>query len=315
MARSRWLSWILGAALLLGLALAAARYLRGEVVLAALARFDPAYALPLLLLSALAFWAKGWRFVSLMRPLSPLAGGVVLRGYLAGEAASLLPGGVAARAALMRQVGVPIAASSAPILMSSALDQLAFLASALLAALWFEAARPAALSAAAVLALLGALLGFAPARRWAAGVLRRLMARAGLGEGWLTFGSALRATLRPAPLGAALLTTVLSFGLRVAVLDLSLRGLGLTAPWAALFLAYILPTLAGRLSVLPGGVGITEAGMIGVLAATSSLSADQAAAGTAVFRVATLLLEALLGTLVYFFAWRGAAEPRALRKE
>jgi uncharacterized protein (TIRG00374 family) len=96
------------------------------------------------------------------------------------------------------------------------------------------------------------------------------------------------------------------------MLDLSLRGFGLTASYPTLFLAYILPAMLGRLSALPAGVGLTEAGMVGFLASTAGIDADIAAVAAAVFRVGTVFFQALLGALVYFFGLEGRGRESGL---
>ena len=47
--------------------------------------------------------------------------------------------------------------------------------------------------------------------------------------------------------------------------------------------------------------------MVGSLASAAEVDVDMVAA-VAIFRIATVLFESLLGTLVYFFGWRGEQE-------
>ncbi len=297
---------------MVGVGLAAARYLNGEEVLTALGNFDYVYAPFALLLTAAYLGLKSWRFVLLMRPLSSVAANPVFRGYAAGQAATLLPGGVAARAGLMRQLGIPVALSSAPVLFSSLLDQVVFIACSLVAALWFEAARTPALILVGILAVLVLVLLVPATRGGLANVASWLAERFKVREDWQNFLKAVGDLATWRVMGVTLLITVLAFALRVVTLDLCLRGVGAALPYPTLFLAYILPTMLGRLSALPaGGIGVTEAGMVGFLASTSGLDPDAATAAVAIFRIATVLFEALLGGLVYMFAWRGEAEPQA----
>ena len=297
---------------MVGVGLAAARYLNGEEVLTALGNFDYVYAPFALLLSATYLGLKSWRFVLLMRPLSKVAANPIFRGYVAGQAATLLPGGVAARAGLMRQLGIPLAVSSAPVLFSSLLDQVVFILCSLVAALWFEAARTPALILVGVLAVLVLVFLVPASRRGLARVAGWLAERFGVRAHWQNFLTAVGELATWRVMGLTLLVTVLAFALKVVTLDLCLRGVGAALPYPTLFLAYILPTMLGRLSALPaGGIGVTEAGMVGFLASTSGLDPDTATAAVAVFRIATVLFAALLGALVYSFAWRGENEPQA----
>ncbi len=105
-----------------------------------------------------------------------------------------------------------------------------------------------------------------------------------------------------------MLNSALAFALMVEALDLAARGVGADVSYLTLMLAFTLPTMLGRISAMPGGVGVTEAGMVGILDAAPGVSIDQAAAATAVFRVGTVLFAALLGGLVYVLGWRGTRE-------
>lgn len=281
-------------------------------MLGALRSFDYLYAPFALLLSAVYLGLKGWRFVLFMRPLSDVAASPIFRGYVAGQAATLLPGGVAARAGLMRQLGIPIAVSSAPVLFSSLLDQAVFIGCSLLAALWFEAARTPALISVGVLAVIVLVFLIPATRRGLAGVAVWLADRFKVRGGWQNFLKAVNELATWRMIGATLAITIVAFALKIVTLDLCLRGVGVALPYPTLFLAYILPTMLGRLSALPaGGIGVTEAGMVGFLASTSGLDPDTATAAVAIFRIATVLFEALLGGVVYIFAWRGEDEPQA----
>ncbi|CAN5877089.1 hypothetical protein BH24DEI2_BH24DEI2_01560 [soil metagenome] len=298
--------------MLIGVGLAAAKYLNGAEVLDALRSFNYLYAPFVLLLAAVYLGLKSWRFVLLMRPLSTVAAGPIFRGYAAGQAATLVPGGVAARAGLMRQLGIPVAVSSAPVLFSSLLDQVVFIGCSIIAALWFEAARTPALILVGVLAVLALVFIVPASRRGLARGAGWLAERFKVRAGWQNFLVAVNELATWRVMGSTLAVTVFAFALKVITLDLCLRGVGAALPYPTLFLAYILPTMLGRLSALPaGGIGVTEAGMVGFLASTSNLDPDTATAAVALFRIATVLFEALLGALVYSFAWRGEAEPQA----
>jgi len=102
--------------------------------------------------------------------------------------------------------------------------------------------------------------------------------------------------------------TIVGLLVQVIILDFSLQGFGFNVSYATLFFAYIVPTMLGRLSALPAGVGVTEASMVGFLSSSAGVDPDTGLAATAIFRIATVFFQALLGALVYFFAWRGEKE-------
>jgi uncharacterized protein (TIRG00374 family) len=306
----RYYKYILHAVILGGVVLAAAKYLNGEEVLNALRSFDYIYAPIILLISAGYIILKGVRFVVLMRPLTDLPWGTLVRGYVAGTAATLVPGGVAARAGLMRQAGVAIGEGSAPVLFSSVLDQAAFVLCSLVAALWFEAARVPVLILLGILVGSGIVFAIPAARNLLSRAAERLARRFKVLDHWRDFLDAVKEMVTWRTMLVTMVITLLGVGMQIVMLDLSLRALGLEVPYPTLFLAYILPAMLGRLSALPAGVGLTEAGMVGFLASTSGIDPDTAAAAAAIFRVGTVFFQALLGGLVYLFGWKGEAEAK-----
>ena len=302
--------------------LAAFRYLNSEEVLSALRTFDPLFGVLLLLVPALQLWLKSLRFDVFLRPFKDQTGegdrtangspqsGTIMRAYAAGQPATLLPGGIAARIGLLRQAGVPLATGTTVVLFSSLADQAVFILGLFALAIWFPVARAAALITLGALVVVGLLLFVPQVRAFLGGLLLRLLKRFGWAEHAENFGAAVRKGLvdrRVLLLGLGL--SVVAFASDVFLLDFSLRGVGAQLPLAQVYVAYLLPTMLGRLSALPaGGIGLTEAGITGYLVATSGLDASTAVVAAAMFRVSTVFLQALYGAVVYWFAWKGERE-------
>jgi uncharacterized protein (TIRG00374 family) len=70
-------------------------------------------------------------------------------------------------------------------------------------------------------------------------------------------------------------------------------------PWDAAIFAYSASTMAGALAMLPGGLGITEAGMTGLLQALggSTMTKEVATAATILTRLATLWFAVAIGLI------------------
>ena len=306
--KSKYLKYVLHIVVIVGVIIAAVKYINGEEVLAALKSYNYAFAPALLALPALYLSMKAWRFVQLMRPVSDAPASVLFRGYVAGTAATLVPGGVAARAGLMEQAGVSLAKSGVPVALSSILDQVVFVGTALVAAFWFESVRIPALILLGILIVLGLLFAFPTSRRWLDRLATTIAKRFNFADQWKNLLRSGREVLNTRTILIALAITVAAFLVEVVVLDLSLRGFGFQVPYATLFFAYILPQMLGRLSALPAGVGVTEASMVGFLSSSAGIDPDTALAAAAIFRIATAFFQAFLGALVYFFAWRGEKE-------
>lgn len=117
----------------------------------------------------------------------------------------------------------------------------------------------------------------------------------------------LRTGLSPGVLARSTGAAVVVWGLEGVAFAWCLRVLGfdaLSVPGAVS--VHALSVLAGALSFLPGGIGLTEATMAGVLVAAGMVAAA-ASAATIIMRVATLWWGVALGWLAL------AARPRLLR--
>jgi uncharacterized protein (TIRG00374 family) len=291
-----------------GLVVAGMKYVNGDEFWKAIHRFNWWLAPLILSLTVVYLVIKGWRFVTLIRLFSDVPRPLILRAYIAGQAPALLPGGIAARAAFLEQVGIPMQKSGAAVAMSSMSDQFVLFSAAMLSALWFESARKPVLILLAVLITISVLLGIEASRHWLMGVIEKVLGKLHLEKYWEGFcGSLKNMSSLPMLLGSVLNAAV-AFSLMVAALYLSLRGVGGSVSPLTLLLAFSLPALLGRISALPGGVGVTEAGMIGILDAAPGITLDQAAAAVTIFRIGTTLFAAVFGAFFYFFGWNHAVE-------
>lgn len=307
----KYLQYALHAAVLGGLIVAGLKYINGDAFLKAMQQFNGAYAPLICLLSIGYVLIKGWRFTTMMREITTVSRGVILRAYVAGQACTLLPGGMAARAGILEQVGIPAAETAAPIAISSLTDQAMFLLCTLVAALWFEEARKPVLILLTGLTVVSVLLGLEASRTWFLRLVERLMGRLKMRDHWQEFLGSLRQVATPRILLGGLVNTALAFVCMIVALHLAMRGVGAASVSpTTLLLAFTLPTMLGRISAMPGGVGITEAGMVGILDQSPGVSLDQAAAAVTVFRLGTVLFAALVGGLVYLLAWRGTREAQ-----
>lgn len=303
-----WLKYGLNLAVLVGIAIAAVQYLNGQEVVSALREFQYVYAPFILALSALYLALKAWRFHVFLAPFASTDRSTVMRAYAAGQPATLIPGGIAARVGLLDQAEVEVEDSTVAVTFSSVLDQAVFLAAAIAAAVFFAPARlPAAILGGAV--LVAGLLLLVPALRGGAARAASWAARkVGQEDTWHAFTDNVGDLLTGRALWLAVAITAATMVVEVVALDLTIRGLAEPVGYSTLALAYVLPTMLGRLSGLPAGLGVTEAGMVGFLVGFSPLGTATATAVAVVFRIGTIFFRALLGLVVYLVAWRGDAE-------
>lgn len=314
--KRNYLKYGLHVAIFVGVIWAALKYVNGEEVIAALRRFDYGVASLMVGLALATLFLKAARFVFLLRPFAqdlPLI--TILKAYVAGQGATVLPGGVAARAGILRQIGVPVSEGSIPVLANSLFDQLFFVTLGLISALWYPQARLPGLIILATLAVVAVLLLLEPTRTRIAQLGEKIAERFNVGDQWRNFLNCVPLILDAKILVVGLVTTALAFAFFIIVLRFALQGLDMTASYAALALAYILPTMLGRLVPIPAGLGVTEATMVGFLASAAGIATDAAVAGVAIFRIAAIFVPILFGAIVYFFLWRGEAEVRSKKPE
>ncbi len=312
--KRRLLKFAMHALIIGGVVMAAVKYLNGDEFWQAVQTFQYRYIPVMLGLTAIYMGLNAWRFVILTRVIAPEAkASTLFRIFWAGQAATLLPGGFAARAGMMAQAGIPVGKAAVAVTFASLLDQVVLISGSMIAALWFPEARTPVLILMGVLGIVGLLLLVPAVRTGLFHMIDRLARRFKKEEMWAEFQRSAKIELRPKTMVVTLAITAVGYALMPVVLYFALLGIGQPLMYHMLFLAYVLPALLARIAPVPGGVGITEAGMVGFLVSSAGVATNPASVAVAVFRVCTTLWQAMMGSVVYFFAWRGNAED-ATRK-
>lgn len=290
--RSLLIAIALGAAVALGLAATA----NLSATLEALSRFRWRLA-PLILLAVLVNWAlrfAKWQFYLGCLDVS-LPWGTSLRVFLAGFAMAISPGklGEVLKAVLVRDlVGTPVSLT-ASVVMAERLTDVAGLVA--LGALGVTALpRGPLLLGGIALVLLAALVAL---RTPAIGHQARRLLPGRLVEPVRLFVYSGRALLSPRALVVAVGLSIVSWFFECVALAMILGGLGVTLPLRATTFVYAFAQLAGAVSMLPGGLGVAEGSLTGLLAGLGT-ALPEAAAATLLVRAATLWLAVGLGVLV-----------------
>ncbi len=243
--------------------------------------------------------------------------------FLAGFSMSLTPGKVGELIKgvyLRRLTGTPISRAGAVIAAERITDGLAMLALAGIGLTQFAYGRTL-LAVAAVAAVAVVVVLQRP--RLFGGILARLEGRPLVGRGVrhaAGFLDASNALYRPRLLLGAVAIGVVSWAGECLAFFLILDGLGLPASWHLLLVAtFVLSasSIFGALSMLPGGLGVAEAsvtGMLLVLLADEAISRGTAVAATLLVRFATLWFAVILGALALVALQRlvAAGEQRQL---
>ena len=205
--------------------------------------------------------------------------------FLAGFSMTLSPGkvGEVLKSVLLRRAyGTPVQRSAPVVLAERVTDMLGTVVVAGVAAVWAGAASrwPLVLVGLAVAVAVVAALHLPLPRRLERVRAARDTALALHTPGLLASMSAVATVAWACEAGAAIVCV---------------KGLGLDVAAASAAVAYALGNLVGSLSFLPGGLGVAETSMTGLLRALSGTSAAGAAAATVLIRIATLWYAVAVG--------------------
>ena len=100
-----------------------------------------------------------------------------------------------------------------------------------------------------------------------------------------------------------------SWGVEVLGVYLCAVGMGVETPFLVVVFIFVVGSLGGALTMLPGGIGAAEAGMAGMFGTVAGLSAATSVALTFVIRLATLWFATLIGLVGLLFTRRIIGEP------
>ena len=222
--------------------------------------------------------------------------------FLGGFALTVTPGklGEAVKALLLRQSrGVP-AARTAPIVIAERFtDLVGLLLLAAVGAFTFEVDRTFLVLAAALIAAGLLFVSITPLAHFGLDLAARLPGIKRVAPKLREFYASTRTLLRPAPLALAVVLSVASWYLECLAFWLVVRGFpGADIGHQAAVFIYAAMTIAGALSFLPGGLGVTEAGMLALLVRLGTgINRGTAAAATFVTRLCTLWFAVAVGLL------------------
>ena len=224
--------------------------------------------------------------------------------FVAGFVMSVTPGkvGEVLKSVLLEEAhGVPLA-RTAPIVVAERLtDLLGLSLLTALGALAVSGGGPAALMGIALVVALWLTVAFRPLGELALRIAEALPGLRRLGPALREAYESLRSLVALGPFVGATALSLLAWGLECVSLYVIL--LGFADPGDVTLLeatfAYGAPTIVGAVALLPGGVGLTEAGMTGALLTVGVPETSVATAATILCRLATLWWAVVLGVFAY----------------
>jgi uncharacterized membrane protein YbhN (UPF0104 family) len=305
--RSLLIAVALGAAVALGLAATASL----PATLEALGRFRWRL-LPVVIIAVALNWAlrfAKWHFyLGCLDVALPWRSS--LRVFLAGFTMAISPGklGEVLKAVLVRDlIGTPVTLIASVVMAERLTDVAGLLA---LGALGVTVLPRGPYLLGAI--TLGLVLGIVTLRAPVVGRRMRRLLPTRLVEPVRLFVHSGRALLSARALVVALVLSVVSWFCEAVAFSLILGGLGVLLPLRAATFVYAFAQLAGAVSMLPGGLGVAEGSLTGLLVGLG-VGLPEAAAATLLVRAATLWLAVALGVVTLLFGFRRALEARAVR--
>ena len=220
--------------------------------------------------------------------------------FLAGFALTVTPGklGEAVKAFLLRESHRIPMARTAPIVIAERMtDLIALLLLAMVGVFTFDVDRRFLIAGGLLVALAIAVVSIEPMAELALSIAARLPFVRKFAPRLREFHVHTAAMLRPGPLAAATALSCASWFLECLAFWTVVGGMeGAAVGLRAATFIYASMTVAGALSFLPGGLGVTEAGMLALLIRLGTgLDRGSAAAATFVTRACTLWFAVALG--------------------
>ena len=220
--------------------------------------------------------------------------------FLAGFALTVTPGklGEAVKAFLLRESHrIPIARTAPIVIAERVTDLVALLLLAMVGVFSFDVDRRFLVAGAVLVALAIAVISIEPMSELALSIAGRLPFVHRFAPRLREFHVHTAAMLRPAPLAVATALSCVSWFLECLAFWTVVGGMeGAAVSLRAATFIYSSMTVAGALSFLPGGLGVTEAGMLALLIRLGTgLDRGSAAAATFVTRACTLWFAVALG--------------------
>lgn len=313
-----WQRLLTGFGLVLAVYLVLSIVVPGPDLATALLSFPVQAWLLILALSAINYALRSWRWIVYLDERDKVPTRANTLAYLSGFALTATPGkvGEVYRCLLLaNRFGVRYAGSTAVCFFERLLD-LAVIALLCVFIFWAAPSTTVAVSIAAVLiVVVGALIGFTLLDvdwlwRFLPDLITDRLAKArAFADGFL---QRTRHLLKPRALTFGLATGLVAWGLEGVGLAIILDVMNVPLPLHTAVAIYAVAMLIGGISMLPGGVGTSEATMIFLLH-QQGVDLETSAAATLICRIATLWFSVVVGALcipMFLLGQRPQANPK-----
>jgi uncharacterized protein (TIRG00374 family) len=255
-------------------------------------------------------FARWGYYLGLLKVRISFGTGVVI--FAAGLSMTISPGklGEVLKSVLIRELdGTPVARTAPAVVAERATDAIGIVAWGLIGALSFGLAPwiflvLLALTMLGVVALRSEKLPLRVQR-----LLSKLPLLNHLAPQIGAFHQSSNKLLALKPLTAASLISFLAWGIDCLAVYLCTVGVGVEKPFLVIVFIYAVSLLAGNLSMLPSGIGVTEGSLVGLFKTVAGVSGGLSMAVTLLIRFATLWFATLIGVIGLLLMPRHYAAP------
>lgn len=220
--------------------------------------------------------------------------------HLSGLALSITPGKLGEMVKsyfLLKRYKYPVAQTTPIVLADRLTDLLSLVILAAIGAIGFDYGQRVVWVTAVVMILIVAVVTFRPAGERLLSLAQRIPLLRQRAAGLRQLYESSYLLLRPDRLVGPVLISVVSWGCEAVGFWLIFLGLGLGNGLLPAIFIYAFSTIVGAVAMLPGGLGVTEGAITGLLRLLS-VPAATAALATILVRAATLWFAVLVGTIV-----------------
>lgn len=219
--------------------------------------------------------------------------------FMSGLVMSITPGkfGELIKSYLLKQVnGTPISKSSPVILGERLTDFIALIVIAMAGAYWYDYGRVVILAMALFFVAVIIIVSWRRASLYLVGKLSTFSFTAKYSGKLMTMYESSYQLLRPRPLTAMSIVSIFSWSMECLAYYIILINFKITVSVVWAFFAFAFGIVLGAVSMLPGGLGVTE-GSLTYLVVEQSYPLDSAIASTFFIRVVTLWFAVLMGII------------------
>jgi uncharacterized protein (TIRG00374 family) len=220
--------------------------------------------------------------------------------HLSGLALSITPGKLGEMVKsyfLLKRYGYPVAQTTPIVLADRLTDLLSLVILASIGAIGFDYGQKVVWITAVIMLLIVALVTIRPIGERLLGAVQKIPGLRQRAAGLRQMYESSYLLLRFDRLVGPVLISVVSWGCEAVGFWLIFLGLGLNYGLLPAIFIYAFSTIAGAVAMLPGGLGVTEGAIAGLLRLLT-VPAATAALATLLVRAATLWFAVLVGTMV-----------------